>query len=126
MEEKPERRAHPRVDCVLVASVEIPGVAPIRGRVANLSQSGISVVVDEEIAVGKGVVFHLRLVRGWTENNFLSLPGTVARCTPISGAHEVGGHFDAELEEHAKRLLDTLIRMLSAQFDLGGSSAPTG
>jgi hypothetical protein len=124
MEEKPERRSHPRVDCVLVAAVEIPGVAPIRGRVANLSRSGISVVVDEEIAVGKGVVFHLRLVRGWTENNFLSLPGTIARCTPMAGAHEIGGRFDAELEEHAERLLDTLIRMLTLQFDVGGDAEP--
>ena len=77
-----------------------------------------------EISVGKGVIFHLRLVRGWTENNFLSLPGTVARCTPIGGAHEIGGHFDADLEEHANRLLDTLIRMLTAQFDVGGDAGP--
>jgi hypothetical protein len=126
MAEKSERRSHPRVDVVLVAMVEIPGVAPIRGRVANLSRSGISVVVDEEIAEGKGVIFNLRLVRGWTESNFLSLPGTVARCTPIGGASEIGGQFDAELEEHAKRLLDTLIRMLSAQFDVSGDAEPAG
>jgi hypothetical protein len=124
MTEKPERRSHPRVDCVLVAAVEIPGVPPIRGRVANLSRSGIAVVVDEEVSVGTGVVFQLRLVRGWTENNFLSVPGTIVRCVPSGGAHEIGGQFEADLEEHAKRLLDTLIRMLSMQFDVRGDADP--
>jgi c-di-GMP-binding flagellar brake protein YcgR len=119
VEDREERRSYPRVDCVLVAMVARPGAEPVRGRVVNLSLSGICVRVDQEIEAGVEAMFHMRLVRSWSETGFLSVPAKIVRSVEVAGAFEVGGQFHESLDEHTKTLLDTLVRMLAGQLGLG-------
>ena len=114
-----ERRRKPRYDCSLHVITETPGSEPIHGQASNLSATGLRMDMEEPVEVGTAVRHHLRLVLGWTEANFLTLPAVVRWCESGPDGYQVGTEFSGEMaEEHGKRL-KLLVRVLSGELDLG-------
>jgi hypothetical protein len=114
-----ERRRGPRGACALHVYLELAGADPVPCRSADLSASGISLLVDRWIAPGTDALFHVRLALGWSGEDYLTLLGRVVWCRPDGHRVRIGAQFDPTLDAKQRRRLDRLVRRLLGEDAIG-------
>jgi hypothetical protein len=87
-------RQYPRFSIELDVEVRRDGRV-VRGRSANLSQSGIALAVPEAVPVATPVGLTIALVRdGRPFSEPLALPATIVWCTRMGDRYQLGAKFE--------------------------------
>lgn len=114
-----ERRVHKRFACDVEAKLEAAGQDAFDARAVDISFTGMCVLGEEYIRPGTDVTVHLRLIFDRAHTDALPLPATIVWCTQVTGGHQIGAKFDADMDSVTWTRLDVLLRFLAGDVELG-------
>lgn len=114
-----ERRAHERFACDVEAKLDLPSGGMVEARAIDISFSGICMMGDDHVRPGSDITVNLRLIFERAHTDALPLPATVVWCTQVTGGHQIGAKFDADMDSVTWTRLDVLLRFLAGEVELG-------
>lgn len=116
-----ERRKHPRFECELLACVFDEAGESYAADSIDVSETGVALRLDRVLEVDARVEVLLTVHFGWTETDFVRLPGRIVWCRRDGEGARLGVEFCSEDLETQRDRLALLIRAVGAEL---GSVAP--
>lgn len=113
-----ERRAYKRFACDVEAVLEVPDRDSVDARAIDISFSGMCMMAEEHIPPGTRTTVQLRLIFERAHTDALPLPATIVWSTGVTGGHQIGVKFDADMDSVTWTRLDVLLRFLAGDVEL--------
>jgi hypothetical protein len=113
-----ERRGYKRFACDVEAILDLHESEPVEARAIDISFSGICMMAEDHIRPGTRASVRLRLIFERAHTDALPLPATVVWCTSVTGGHQIGAKFDADMDSVTWTRLDVLLRFLAGDVEL--------
>lgn len=113
-----ERRAHPRFEYDVGATLLVSGEAPVEARTVDISFTGICLTAPMSVPAGSWVQIELRILLPSGTSDTLSVPAKVVWNTPTGGEYQLGAKFAADMSSVLLARLDVLLQFLSGELDV--------
>lgn len=95
----------------------------VSARAIDISFSGICMMAEDHVPPGTRTTVNLRLIFERAHTDALPLPATIVWCTGVTGGHQIGAKFDADMDSVTWTRLDVLLRFLAGDVELDPSSS---